>query len=259
MRLILLGPPGAGKGTQAQRLVSKYGLVQLSTGDMLRDAVKVGTPLGLQVKDIMAGGGLCPDELVVRIVEERIQRPDAGKGFILDGFPRTVPQATALDRFLDATGLSLDAVIELRVDEAALLRRIESRVAQMRARGEPLRDDDNPEALRRRLDAYRQQTEPLIAYYRQKNLLQNLLRTIDGMAPIPDVTAAIDQVLSAGAVAAGPDGEGDGLQKKKMASRVKPLAAKAIMRRSPRPAASARGKVKMALRKPSSRWRPSPA
>jgi adenylate kinase len=191
MRLILLGPPGAGKGTQAQRLVAKYGLVQLSTGDMLRDAVKAGTALGRQVKDVMAGGGLCPDEVVVGIVEERIQRPDAREGFILDGFPRTVPQAAALDRFLVEKDLLLDAVVELRVDEEALVKRIETRIAEMRARGEPLRDDDNPEVLRQRLDAYRRQTAPLIAYYRDKKLL----RTVNGMAAIPEVTAAIDNVL----------------------------------------------------------------
>ena len=193
MRLILLGPPGAGKGTQAQRLVAKYGIVQLSTGDMLRAAVNGGTPIGRQVADIMARGALCPDEIVVGIVEARIQEPDARKGFILDGFPRTVPQAVALDRMLQKHGVSLDAVIELRVDEAALLRRIESRIAEMKARGEPLRDDDNAEALRRRLVAFREQTAPLIAYYQ----LRGVLRTVDGMAPIPDVTEAIDKVMSA--------------------------------------------------------------
>jgi adenylate kinase len=192
MRLILLGPPGAGKGTQAQRLVTKYGIVQLSTGDMLRAAVKAATPLGKQVQDIMARGALCPDEIVVGIVEQRIEQPDAHKGFILDGFPRTVPQAEALDRMLQKHGLALDAVIELRVDEAALLRRIETRVAEMKARGEPLRDDDKPEVLHRRLGAYREQTAPLIAYYQQ----HGMLHTVDGMAPIPDVAAAIEQALS---------------------------------------------------------------
>ncbi len=192
MRLILLGPPGAGKGTQAQRLVAKYGIVQLSTGDMLRAAVNAGTPIGRQVADIMARGALCPDEIVVGIVEARIQEPDARKGFILDGFPRTVPQAVALDRMLQRHGVSLDAVIELRVDEAALLRRIETRIAEMKARGEPVRDDDNADALLLRLVAFREQTAPLIAYYQ----LQGVLRTVDGMAPIPDVTEAIDAVLS---------------------------------------------------------------
>ena len=191
MRLILLGPPGAGKGTQAQCLVAKYGIVQLSTGDMLRAAVNAGTPIGRQVAGIMARGALCPDDLVVSLVEDRIQQPDARKGFILDGFPRTVPQAVALDRMLAKHGVSLDAVIELRVDEAALLRRIESRIAQMKARGEPLRSDDNPEAMHRRLTAYREQTAPLIAYYQ----LQGILHSVDGMASIPEVTAAIDKAL----------------------------------------------------------------
>jgi len=191
MRLILLGPPGAGKGTQALRLVAKYGLVQLSTGDMLRAAVKAATPVGRQVKEIMERGGLCPDDIVVRIVAERIEQPDARKGFILDGFPRTVPQAAALDRMLKRRGIALDAVVELRVDEDSLLKRIENRIAEMKARGEPLRSDDNPEVLRQRLAAYRQLTAPLVAYYRK----QNVLRTVNGMAPIPDVTAAIDKAL----------------------------------------------------------------
>ncbi|MGA8496182.1 MAG: adenylate kinase [Xanthobacteraceae bacterium] len=191
MRLILLGPPGAGKGTQALRLVAKYGLVQLSTGDMLRAAVKAATPVGRKVKDIMQRGGLCPDDIVVSIVAERIEQPDARKGFILDGFPRTVPQAAALDRMLKKRGIALDAVIELRVDEDALLKRIENRIAEMKARGEPLRSDDNPEVLRQRLVAYRQQTAPLVAYYRK----QNVLRTVNGMAPIADVTVAIDRAL----------------------------------------------------------------
>src|SRR6202140_3257823 len=191
MRLILLGPPGAGKATQALRLVAKYGLVQLSTGDMLRAAVKAATPIGRKVKDIMECGGLCPDDIVVSIVAERIEQPDARKGFILDGFPRTVPQAAALDRMIKKRGIALDAVIELRVDEGALLKRIENRIAEMKARGQPLRSDDNPEVLRQRLAAYRQQTAPLVAYYRK----QNVLRTVNGMAPIADVTAAIDRAL----------------------------------------------------------------
>ena len=193
MRLILLGPPGAGKGTQALRLVAKYGLVQLSTGDMLRAAVKAATPIGRKVKDIMECGGLCPDDIVVSIVAERIEQPDARKGFILDGFPRTVPQAAALDRMLKKRGIALDAVIELRVDEGALLKRIENRIAEMKARGEPLRSDDNADVLRQRLKAYRRLTAPLVAYYAK----QNVLRTVNGMAPIPEVTAAIDKALSA--------------------------------------------------------------
>ena len=203
MRLILLGPPGAGKGTQAQRLVQQYDLVQLSTGDMLRAAVNAGTPVGLRAKDIMARGELVPDDVVVAIVSDRIDEPDARKGFILDGFPRTVPQAHALDRMLGEKGLKLDAVIELRVDEGALLKRIEKRIAEMKARGQALRDDDNPDALRRRLLAYRDQTAPLVTYYK----LQSVLRTIDGMAAISDVADAIDRVLRkpvAGKAAAAP-------------------------------------------------------
>jgi adenylate kinase len=192
MRLILLGPPGAGKGTQAQHLVAKYGIVQLSTGDMLRAAVKAGTPVGRQAQEIMARGGLVPDDVVVRIVAQRIEEPDARKGFILDGFPRTVPQATALDRMLAEREIALDAVIELRVDEQALLKRIESRIAETLARGETLRDDDDPEVLHRRLAAYREQTAPLVAYYR----LQGVLRAVNGMAPITEVTGAIDRELT---------------------------------------------------------------
>ena len=193
MRLILLGPPGAGKGTQAQHLVAKYGIVQLSTGDMLRAAVKAGTALGREVEDIMARGALCPDDTVITIVEERIAQPDASKGFILDGFPRTVAQAEALDRMLANHGIALDAVIELRVDEAALVKRIENRIAEMQGRGEALRPDDNPDVLHRRLVAYREQTAPLIAYYRR----HGILRSVDGMAPIGDVAASIEGVLIA--------------------------------------------------------------
>lgn len=191
MRLILLGPPGAGKGTQAQHLVAKYGIIQLSTGDMLRAAVAAGTPIGRQVSEIMASGALCPDDIVVSIVEDRVQEPDAHEGFVLDGFPRTVPQAVALDRMLARHGVALDAVIALKVDENALLKRIESRVAETRARGGALRDDDDPQVLHRRLLAYREQTAPLITYYQ----LQGVLQTVDGMAPIPEVTRAIEQAL----------------------------------------------------------------
>jgi len=204
MRLILLGPPGAGKGTQAQRLVAKYGLVQLSTGDMLRAAVKAGTPVGRQVQDIMTHGGLVPDDVVVEIVAQRIAQPDARKGFILDGFPRTVPQAVALDRMLAQHGLALDGVIELSVDEDVLIKRIESRIAEMKARGEPLRDDDNFDVLHRRLAAFREQTAPLIAYYRQ----QGKLHTVDGMAPVAAVADAIEKALAVEPSAAKPAANG---------------------------------------------------
>jgi adenylate kinase len=192
MRLILLGPPGAGKGTQAQRLVERHGIVQLSTGDMLRGAAKAGTPVGRKAEVIMARGDLVPDDVVVAIVSDRIDQPDARRGFILDGFPRTVPQAEALERLLADKGLRLDGVIELRVDEGALLERLASRVAEMTARGEPVRADDNPEALKTRLDVYRTQTAPLIAYYGKKGTL----KSVDGMAPIGTVAEAIDRVLA---------------------------------------------------------------
>jgi adenylate kinase len=192
MRLILLGPPGAGKGTQSQQLVENYGIVQLSTGDMLRAAVKAGTPVGQKAKDIMDRGELVPDEIVVAIVADRIDQPDAKNGFILDGFPRTVPQAEALDCMLKAKGTKLDGVIELKVDEDALLRRIENRVAESKARGETLRADDNPDVLAQRLKAYRDQTSPLVAYYGSKGVL----KSVDGMAPIPAVTAAINGWLN---------------------------------------------------------------
>ena len=192
MRVVLLGPPGAGKGTQAKELVSRYGIVQLSTGDMLRAAVAAGTPVGLTAKDIMARGELVPDDVVVAIVSDRIDQPDAKQGFILDGFPRTVPQAEALDRMLKGKGLRLDAVIELKVDPDILVRRIESRVEQMKLRGEPLRPDDNPEVLKQRLSAYGAQTAPLVHHYRQKGAL----KTVDGMASIADVGAAIGRALA---------------------------------------------------------------
>ena len=187
MRLILLGPPGAGKGTQAQRLLAKHRTVQLSTGDMLRAAVAAGTPVGLRAKSTMERGELVPDDVVVAIIADRIGKPDARQGFVLDGFPRTVPQAEALDRLLAERGLKLDAVMELKVDEGILLQRIEKRAAEMTARGEKIRSDDNPEVLRERLSAYRKQTAPLVDYYASKGML----KSVDGMAAIDDVTAAI--------------------------------------------------------------------
>src|SRR5205807_8473784 len=192
MRLILLGPPGAGKGTQAQRLVAKHRIVQLSTGDMLRAAVKAGTPVGLKVKDIMDRGDLCPDDIVVAIIADRIGQPDARNGFVLDGFPRTVHQAEALDHMLHERGLDLDGVVELKVDEGMLLKRIESRIKDALARREPLRKDDDPEVLKTRRAAYQRQTAPLIEYFRDKSLL----RVVDGMAPIDEVTAAINWIFS---------------------------------------------------------------
>jgi len=213
MRLILLGPPGAGKGTQAQRLVQKHGIVQLSTGDLLRAAVKAGTAVGLRAKDMMERGELVPDDVVVTIVSDRIEQPDARKGFILDGFPRTVPQAVALDRMLKQKGLALDAVIELKVDGAILQQRIASRIAQAQARGEPLRSDDDPEVLKRRIGAYREQTAPLVDYYRW----QGSLKSVDGMAPIPAVATAIDRALRGVPASAA----------KKAAKKAKPVKAKA--------------------------------
>src|SRR3954451_22468186 len=180
MRLILLGPPGAGKGTQAHRLVHRHGIVQLSTGEMLRVAVAAETPVGLKAKDIMASGGLVPDDIVVGIISDRIEQPDAQKGFILDGFPRTVPQAEALDRLLKSKGLKLDAAVELRVNESALLQRVESRVAEMRSRGEEVRIDDPPEVLSKRLASYRTLTEPLVHYYSERRKL----RTVDGVRAV---------------------------------------------------------------------------
>ena len=197
MRLILLGPPGAGKGTQALRLVAKHGIVQLSTGDMLRAAVKAQTPIGQKAEALMARGELVPDDVVVAIVADRIAEPDAKKGFILDGFPRTVPQAQALDRMLADRGLQLDAVVQLKVDENSLLNRIENRVAEMTARGEALRADDNPDVLKKRLGAYRELTEPLVTYY----LSKGTLAAVDGMESIESVAAAIDEVLSPAAKA----------------------------------------------------------
>ena len=193
MRLILLGPPGAGKGTQAQRLVHRYGIVQLSTGEMLRAAVAAQTPVGLQAKDIMAGGGLVPDEMVIGIISDRLDQPDAAKGFILDGFPRTVPQAEALDDLLKRKHIKLDAVVELRVNESALLQRVETRVAEMRARGEEVRVDDTPEVLSKRLASYRSLTEPLIHYYSERRKLL----TVDGMMTIEHVTREINRILAA--------------------------------------------------------------
>jgi adenylate kinase len=216
MNLILLGPPGAGKGTQAQRLAAAHGMVQLSTGDMLRAAVAAGTEIGRQAQDVMARGALVPDEIVVGIIAERIDRPDVAKGFILDGFPRTLAQAKALDRMLAERGRKLERVIELKVDDEALIERISGRFA-CAACGEGYHDvhkrpkqegvcdrcgshdfvrrpDDNPETVRSRLAAYYAQTAPLLPYYAERGIL----RSVDGMAPIDEVTAQTEAALANG-------------------------------------------------------------
>ena len=191
MRLVFLGPPGAGKGTQSARIQEKYDIPQLSTGDMLRAAVKAGTPTGLKAKAIMEAGGLVPDEVVVGIISDRIDEPDAKNGFILDGFPRTVKQAEALADILLKKKINLDAVIELKVDHNVLIERIERRAAESAAKGEAIRADDNPDAFRKRLEAYREQTAPVSAFYASKGAL----KAVDGMAAIDEVTAQINRLL----------------------------------------------------------------
>src|ERR1700689_4180455 len=233
MRLILLGPPGSGKGTQAQRLIHRYGIIQLSTGEMLRAAVAAQTPVGLKAKDVTASGGLVPDEIVIGIISDRLDQPDAAKGFILDGFPRTVPQAEALDELLKKKHMRLDDVIELRVNESALLQRVETRVAEMRARGEEVRIDDTPEVLTKRLATYRALTEPLIHYYSERRKLL----TVDGMMTIEHVTHEINRILAAiGATEANP------AKKAAPATRVAKVAGKGtkIARKSAKTAPKAR-------------------
>jgi adenylate kinase len=213
MNIILLGPPGAGKGTQAQRLEKTYKIVQISTGDMLRARKKAGDALGQELSSIMAAGNLVPDVLIIRMLAERIEQPDAANGFILDGFPRTVPQAEALDAMLVSKDLKLAAVIELKVDEEELVQRIAGRYScakcgsgyhDLYQKPEKTgvcdkcgatefirREDDKPEAVRNRLKVYHDQTAPILPYYTAKGLLQ----TVDGMAPIDDVSHAIESLL----------------------------------------------------------------
>ena len=214
MNIILLGAPGAGKGTQARQLQEKYGMVQLSTGDMLRASIKRGEPLGLQAKKLMDAGTLVPDDLIVQMIEERIKQPDCAQGFILDGFPRTVPQAEALDKMLSAQGRKLDAVVELTVNEKKLVERVSGRFTCADC-GEGYHDqfkmpmeievcdscggtvfirraDDNAEIMKTRLKAYRDQTAPILPYYKERGLL----KTLDGMASMPEVFHSIEQTLA---------------------------------------------------------------
>lgn len=186
MRLILLGPPGAGKGTQAKILVEAYGIPQLSTGDILRAAIAAETPLGLEAKAIMDRGDLVSDAIVNGIVSERIDAEDCKPGFILDGFPRTIAQAQALDDMLKAKGIKLDAVIELTADADELVRRVIQRSKDSN------RPDDNPEVIRKRLDVYQTSTAPLVDYYSR----QGLVKTVDGMEAVETVTAAIKAALA---------------------------------------------------------------
>jgi len=214
VKLVLLGPPGAGKGTQAKRLTEHYGLVQLSTGDMLRAEVASGSALGREAKRIMETGQLVPDSVVIGMIDKRVDQPDSARGFVLDGFPRTVAQAEALDRMLAGKGARLDAVIEMVVDENALVERISGRYAcascgagyhdkfkqpkhdqicdQCGGKEFTRRKDDNAETVKARLIAYREQTAPILPYYKTKGLLQR----VDGMGSLDEVSAAISGVLS---------------------------------------------------------------
>ena len=193
MRLVMLGPPGAGKGTQATRIAKRFAVPQLSTGDMLREAVASGSALGARVKDIMERGDLVPDDVVIAVVADRMDCSDAANGFVLDGFPRTVAQAEALDRELAARGIGLEAVLELEVDEDVLLVRIKGRAEEAGNKGQPVRRDDNPDVFKTRLKAYRVQTAPVTEYYRS----QGLLHIVDGLQPIDVVTDELAAVLSA--------------------------------------------------------------
>lgn len=192
MNIILLGPPGAGKGTQAKLLVERHGLVQLSTGDMLRAAVASGSELGQEAKSVMDAGKLMPDDIMVQIISDRISEPDCANGFILDGFPRTTAQAEALDKMLAEKGLPLDQVIEISVNDSVLIDRINTRVAETPEAER--RDDDNAETLKHRLEVYHEQTAPILPYYESRGMLKK----VDGMQPIDDVSKQIEAILTAG-------------------------------------------------------------
>jgi len=191
MNIILLGPPGAGKGTQAKYLEEAHGIIQLSTGDMLRAAANSGSELGQQAQAVMDAGQLMPDDIMIQIISERISQPDCKNGFILDGFPRTTAQAEALETMLAAQGLKLDSVIEIAVDDEILVDRINTRVAQMPEAER--RSDDNAETLRERLGVYHKQTAPILPFYRDRGMLKQ----VDGMASIEQVRNQIEQVVTA--------------------------------------------------------------
>jgi len=193
MNIVLFGPPGAGKGTQARRMVKKYGIVQLSTGEMLREAAASGSEIGQRAKAVIEAGQLMPDDVMVEIISDRIDEPDCANGFILDGFPRTIPQAEALDKLLAEKGLTLDHVIELLVADDVLVSRIVARAAEEGAAGNA-RADDNVETLKKRLAVYHERTTPVLPYYRDKSIL----KTVDGMADIDGVAAQIDALVQGG-------------------------------------------------------------
>ncbi|HEX2592154.1 MAG TPA: adenylate kinase [Rhizomicrobium sp.] len=193
MNLVIFGPPGAGKGTQAKILVESRGLPQLSTGDMLRAAIAAKTELGQKVESILAKGDLVSDDIVIGIIGDRYDQPDCTKGAVFDGFPRTIPQAEALDAMLAKRGKQIDKVVELKVDEAILLQRAQNRADEAKAAGKAPRDDDNPETVKNRLAVYRKNTAPLLDYYAK----QGKVVSVDGMAPIDDVTKAIAKALDA--------------------------------------------------------------
>jgi adenylate kinase len=194
MIVVLFGPPAAGKGTQAARIKLTYGIAHLSTGDMLRAAIAQGSETGLKAKAIMDQGKLVPDDVVLGIIAERIVAPDCLKGFVLDGFPRTVNQAKALDLLLSGKELSIGHVVVMEVNEAELVKRVENRASEARKKGDPVRPDDDPETFKKRLAVYKAETAPILPYYES----QGKIRRVDGMKPIDEVTAQIDAILSGG-------------------------------------------------------------